>query len=254
MEINEAKKKKISIIAAILYTTVIGLGMYISYYVNGISYASPELVNTLWYIEIVLTLISLFFATKYFTWKELGFIKLNRRQLVWFVPSMLLLFFMWIRFLNFLSLYAVTEVQFNLFALVGLTTLLVGFSEELMYRGIVFAAFLKEGNPKKTIFISAITFSLLHAVNIFGGLSLAGSIGQLLLTFLFGLFFGLIRLRIKNIIPLIIFHWLWDFVLIGSNVFSYDGNSILSLLFILHEFILVIVLFFLLKKKIISKK
>lgn len=46
-------------------------------------------------------------------------------------------------------------------------TLLVGINEELVYRGIVFTNAVEEKGLIKGIFISAIAFSLLHAVNIF---------------------------------------------------------------------------------------
>jgi uncharacterized protein len=52
----------------------------------------------------------------------------------------------------------------------------------------------------------AMAFSLLHAVNVFGGVSLLSMCIQLVLTFLFGFLFAPLMIELNNILPLIIFH------------------------------------------------
>ncbi|MBS9784115.1 CPBP family intramembrane metalloprotease [Candidatus Gracilibacteria bacterium] len=105
---------------------------------------------------------------------------------------------------------------------VALTTFLVGFSEELVYRGVVFSTFLKD-NKVKAILVSAVIFSLLHAVNILAGTDIIVIGAQLFMTFIAGLFFAFVRLKIENIIPIMLYHWAWDFVLIGGEVLK-DGD------------------------------
>lgn len=246
---NLTSKQKISLLGFVLYTVIIGIGMFTSYHVNGNDYGSPELVNTLWFFEIILTVLTVYIVTKYFSWKEIGFQKLDKKQFLWFLPSSLIIIFMWGGLLQHLFSISITNNQLMLFSLVGFTTLLVGFSEELMFRGIVLHAFLKTSSKRKAVFISALTFSLIHAVNIFGGVSTLGVPIQLILTFIFGLFFGFLQLRIKNIIPLMIFHWLWDFFLIGGSIFSYEEAFPFSTVHLLVELVLVVVLLVLLRKR-----
>ncbi|MUG91735.1 hypothetical protein F7734_04265 [Scytonema sp. UIC 10036] len=53
---------------------------------------------------------------------------------------------------------------------------------------------------------SAMAFSLLHDVNVFGGVTLPSMCIQLVLTFLFEFLFALLMIKLNNILPLIIFH------------------------------------------------
>ncbi len=243
------KKQKIALLGALIYTIIIGAGMYISYHIKGIGYESPKIINTLWWVEIILTLWTIFLAVKFFSWKEIGFVKLDKKQIWWFVPSLVIVFAMLIAGAYAFFTGNLSNSQLQQIGLIGFTTLLVGFSEELMYRGIVFSTFLKTHSKTKTILISAVAFSLLHSVNIFAGLSLTQMLLQLLMTFVFGLFSALIFMRIKSILPLILFHWLWDFCLISNGII--DQKSLISEISTIHilvQLVLIIVLFVFLKK------
>ncbi len=77
--------------------------------------------------------------------------------------------------------------------------------------------FAKVGCSRWAMLVSAIAFSLLHAVNVFGGVPLLAVPIQLLNTFQFGFFFAPLMLKLNNILPLIIYHWLWDFVQIMAG-------------------------------------
>ena len=216
-------KQKIAIFAAVLYTFVIGIGMYIIFHINGVGYGEPNMVNTLWYFEIILSLIAIVTTVKYFSWEEVGFAKIAVKQILWAAPIFILLILIWGGIFNFLLNNKISTEQIKLFSLVGFTTLLVGFSEELMYRGVLFSSFLnhKKSGKFKAVFISALGFSLLHAVNFLAGLPLQDLIYQLISTFIFGLLMALLKLKIKSIVPFIIYHWLWDFALIGAIVIGY---------------------------------
>lgn len=126
--------------------------------------------------------------------------------------------------------------------------MLVGFSEELMFRGIVLYAFKADDSVLKEIVVSAVCFSALHSVNVFGGSPVIGVIAQLGLTFIFGMCFAPLAIKIQNIWPLIIFDWLWDFILISGSVFGHN-NNFFSTLGILLNIILAIVLWVSMKKK-----
>ncbi len=246
---NLLKKHKIALLGALIYTIIIGAGMYISYHIKGIGYESPKIMHTLWWVEIILTLWTIFLTVKFFSWKEVGFVKLDKKQIWWFMPSLVIVFAMLIAGIYAFFTGNITTSQVQQIGLIGFTTLLVGFSEELMYRGIIFNTFLKTHSKTKTVLISAVAFSLLHSVNVFGGLTFTMMSIQLLMTFVFGLFSALIFMRIKSILPLILFHWLWDFCLISNSVI--DGKSLISEISTIHilvQLVLIIVLFMFLKK------
>ena len=205
-------KPQIAVLAAFLYTAVMGAGMFYMKAFRGISYGAPEMMTVFWIILLALNLLNVFWVTRYFSWRAIGFRTLDRQQLLWFLPLIVVLIAMWVVFLSGLAQTSLSAAQWQSFALVGFTTLLVGFGEEIMYRGIVLHAFLTTGRVRWAMFVSAIAFSLLHAVNVFGGLPLQAVPIQLLNTFQFGFFFAPLMLKLNNILPLIIFHWLWDFL------------------------------------------
>jgi membrane protease YdiL (CAAX protease family) len=211
-QLASLSKPKIAILAAFLYTAIMGIGMFYMKTFLGISYGQPEMMNLFWFILIILNAINVFWVTRYFGWQAIGFRALNRKQLLWFLPAIVVLIALWVVLLSALAYVSLTAAQWQLFALVGFTTLLVGFGEEIMYRGIVLHAFLTTGRVRWAMLVSAIAFSLLHSVNVLGGLPLPNLLQQLIHTFLWGFFFAPLMLKLNNILPLIIFHWLWDFV------------------------------------------
>jgi membrane protease YdiL (CAAX protease family) len=158
---------------------------------------------------------------------------------------------MWVVFLSGLARASLSAAQWQLFALVGFTTLLVGFGEEIMYRGIVLHAFLTTGRVRWAMLVSAIAFSLLHAVNFLGGYPLQAVPIQLLNTFQFGFFFAPLMLKLNNIVPLMIFHWLWDFVLFAAPLVgeqTFTSVSTIALINIPIEIIVGIVLWLQIKQ------
>ncbi len=210
-------KPKIAVLAALLYTAIMGIGMFYMKTFRGITYGAPEMMTVFWFILLGLNFLNVFWVTRYFGWHIIGFRPLDRKQLLWFLPMIAVLIAMWVVFLSGLARISLSVAQWQSFALVGFTTLLVGFGEEIMYRGIVLHAFLTTGRVRWAMLVSAITFSLLHAVNVFGGVPLLAVPIQLLNTFQFGFFFSPLMLKLNSILPLIIFHWLWDFVQIMAG-------------------------------------
>lgn len=214
--------RKVSYFTAFIYTALIGAGMYTSLHINGIPYNTPRLVETLVWFEIIMTIFALIMAVKFFSWKELGFTKI--KNVLWFLPMGIVGFIVLFNLGRVTVTHDFTSEQWKLFGKVAFTTFLVGFSEELVYRGVVFTTFIKESKVKALV-ISAITFSLLHWVNIFGGLAVGSMLAQLVLTLIAGFFFGFVRMKIDSIIPIIFFHWIWDFNLLGGQVLQMEEMS-----------------------------
>lgn len=225
MNLTSVSKPKIAIIAAVLYTAIMGVGMFYMKAFLDITYGDPAMMNLFWFILIILNGLNIFWVTRYFSWTAIGFRPLDRKQLLWFLPSIALLIAMWVACLSGLSRASLSAAQWQLFALAGFTTLLVGFGEEIMYRGIVLHAFLTTNRVRWAMLVSAIAFSLLHAVNVFGGVPLFKVPFQLAMTFLFGFFFAPLMLKLNNILPLIIFHWLWDFVVFAAPLAGEQTNA-----------------------------
>jgi membrane protease YdiL (CAAX protease family) len=208
-------KPLIGIVAALMYITIMGAGMiYLSS--QGITYGSPEMFNPFWPILIALNVINIFFVMRFFGWRNVGFGKLDTKQLIWLMPFLVLLTYKWYVSLGAMSAFPVESPNWRTFAFFGFVTLLVGTGEELAFRGILLHSLLGEHSSRARVALamiaSAIGFALLHCVNYFGGEPLPDMLWQLFYTFRWGLVFAPLMLRLQNIIPLMIVHWLWDFV------------------------------------------
>lgn len=239
--LTSLSKPQIAIIAAVLYTAIMGMGMFYLKTFMGITYGQPAMMNLFWFILILLNAINVFWVTRYFGWQAIGFRPLHRQQLLWFLPSIVVLIGMWVVCLSGFSRVSLSAAQWQLFAVAGFTTLLVGLGEEIMYRGIVLHAFLTTQRVRWAMLVSAIGFSLLHAVNVFGGVPLLAVPMQLFMTFLFGCFFAPLMLKLNNIVPLIIFHWLWDFVLFAAPLLDEQVQSSVNTISLLNVPIEIIV-------------
>ncbi|WP_428540766.1 lysostaphin resistance A-like protein [Profundibacter sp.] len=203
-----------ALLLAALYTAIIGVGMYVSLHWAGYAYGDPYFVRVLSWVELVLLALAVFWIRAFYNWPEVGMGKIaDARELLWLLPPGVIIVWGWIVLLSHIQL---PGERLGVFALVGLTTLLVGISEELVYRGVVLRGFLKNGSVWVAMLVSAVTFSLLHSVNYFGGVNGAGVVAQLKFTFLVGLVYAPIAIRLGAIWPLMVLHWLWDFLLIGG--------------------------------------
>lgn len=98
-------------------------------------------------------------------------------------------------------------------AIVLINCLFVGFSEEAMFRGILFrGALARMRILPATIFTSAV-FGLIHTLNVFATGQLTVAIIQSVAAFMSGMLYQAIRIRTQSVYPMMVIHALWDFSL-----------------------------------------
>ncbi|VWL85004.1 CPBP family intramembrane glutamic endopeptidase [Oceanivirga miroungae] len=210
------KNQRIAVITTVIYTLIMSMGMFVMHNIVGLDYSNSNMVYTLVYFEIAMTILTIVVYRKYFKNKAFNKPKNKPRKIFLFVFAVMILGSLVLAYQYFINAtYSPTKNKLLLMAIT--TTMLVGFSEELMYRGIVLPAFLENHSKFKTILISSAFFSSLHAVNILGGFELTGVISQVVVTFFVGITFACIFTEIKSLLPLIIFHGWWDFLSIGGG-------------------------------------
>jgi hypothetical protein len=88
-------------------------------------------------------------------------------------------------------------------------TLLVGFTEETIFRGVIRDK-LKFKGPVFYIVFSSVFFGILHTVNALNGKDPLSVVLQVINAFLIGLILALLIETTGNIIPLILFHFVYD--------------------------------------------
>ena len=98
--------------------------------------------------------------------------------------------------------------------------LIVGFVEEIVYRGWGMNALSSFMTMTKANIIASIYFGLLHAPAFFinwfltGDFSAINMIKQVIFAFLMGIVFGYLFKKSKSILPSICFHFIYDFAII----------------------------------------
>ena len=239
---------KISIKIAIFYILVMGIGMYIMKSVFGYNYSDPKMVFVIGWVEILLSLIAIFAVVKFSSWKQVGFGKMRTKHLLWMVPGALSMLILLLQIFAKINTNGVNTPQLTLLIATGLTTLLVGFSEELMFRGILLRGLLVNKGIYTSMFVSAVFFALLHSVNVFGGLEFQVMTNQLIFAFMYGLLMAPIALKLRSLIPLIIYHFLWDFSLLSAPI-VFASVPLMMFFLPIVEILFIIILWVLMRKE-----
>ncbi len=246
--IKSNSKSIAALVGFILFLTITGISMYISKHFFNAGYGSPLMIRLMSPAEILTIILCSSIVIRYFSWKEIGFkMPKNRKLLLWVLPVYLVLALGWAFFFVDINNLTINPEQWNTFLIFCLVTLLVGIAEEMMFRGIILHALLEKMNPRKAVLYSAIAFSLLHSINIISGVTLQGMFLQLAMTFIAGFYLAAVMVKIKSIIPLIIWHWLWDFLSLGSNLLGHKSPGLLPSSLLLVELVFGLIIWFGLK-------
>lgn len=113
---------------------------------------------------------------------------------------------------------SLTNPVFSSYLLSGLVLyILVGFSEELLFRGYVMTALLQTGNIKLAVLISAVLFAIAHGAN--PNVTLIG----LTNIFAVGTLFAFMFLKTGNLWMPIGFHISWNFF--QGNIFGFPVSG-----------------------------
>jgi hypothetical protein len=94
---------------------------------------------------------------------------------------------------------------------VGLVDLLVGFSDETLFGGILLRGEMEYRNVFEAMLVSAVVFALFHLTNIFHA-PVNEVMSQIFSALMFGLCMAPLVLLVGNLTPLVIWHFIWDFV------------------------------------------
>ena len=103
-------------------------------------------------------------------------------------------------------------------------------------------------NSLLALLLSSALFCALHLLNVIGGLSVSELIGQLGSTFVMGVFLGAMYLDTRKILFPIIFHSLWDYILLSGSLEEVQIIPIVLMgVYVLEVFISLIIIIKLLR-------
>ncbi|MBK6590406.1 MAG: CPBP family intramembrane metalloprotease [Acidobacteria bacterium] len=203
----------VSLVILIVYLSIIMIGAKIE--VGSGTMSQAEMVSRQVSISLIVGFVFLSGVVAFFGWRrETGLlpVRSTKSLLILWLPALFIL-----GFFSASLLLGLPSLQAFLF--VGINTLLVGISEELAFRGILFSGARTALRPIGAIFL---TFIIFGAVHVFNGIT-TGDWGaaavQATAAAMSGLLFIAILIRTGSIVPAMIVHWLWDFgiFVIGSR-------------------------------------
>lgn len=201
----------ISLIVLVIWVVIVLAGELMQ--VGGQPTALEELVRTQIIFGVVVAALFLVGVITYLKWwpqvvgKGPG--QVSNLRLLW-LPALALLILLLI-----VLLIGLPPAQ--VLVIVIINTLLVGISEEFMFRGVLFHGASSSFSVWRTVWITTILFGLVHALNGFITGNFIAGVVQSLMAGMFGVWIVALRIRLKTIIPLIIIHWLWDCLLFLSS-------------------------------------
>lgn len=91
-----------------------------------------------------------------------------------------------------------------------LSMLLIGYVEEMLFRGFLFKALIPKDGIVISVIISSVTFGIGHIVNLLAGQANIETVVQVFFAIAWGFIFTMVFYRIGSLIPCIIAHGLVD--------------------------------------------
>lgn len=91
-----------------------------------------------------------------------------------------------------------------------LSMLLVGYVEEMLFRGFLFKALIPKDGVKIAVIISAVTFGIGHIVNLLAGQANLETVIQVFFAIAWGFIFTMVFYKSKSLLPCILVHGLVD--------------------------------------------
>ncbi len=98
--------------------------------------------------------------------------------------------------------------------------------EEVAFRGVILAMFLRFYNPPKAILVSALGFGTIHLGNMLSGGDPVWVAGQAVWAAILGLFYGYVTLKTNSLIPAMIVHYLGNLFVPALNAYIQTNATI----------------------------
>jgi len=98
--------------------------------------------------------------------------------------------------------------------------------EEITWRGVVLAMFLRFYNQPKAILFSAIGFGLMHILTLLDGQLPVWTAGQVVWAASLGLFYGYVTIKSDSLLPAMIVHYLGNLFIAAINAYIQNNASV----------------------------
>ena len=219
---------KISIRSIIVYELIMIIGTIIMSSFIRISDNNLTQLISNFVIQLISSGYLAYIIKKFYKLENIGFSKINKDKLVWFVPYILILTPMLYKFiegiLKNISYFNSTTLISIILIFIG--TVMAGFSEEIMFRGMLLNTLKGKIPLISAMIVSSLGFSVVHITTIFVGKTLIEAIVNVIVSSLLGFSFVPLAIILNNILPLAIFHTLWNFIIIASSTMEISISNV----------------------------
>ncbi|WP_341366890.1 CPBP family intramembrane glutamic endopeptidase [Yoonia sp. BS5-3] len=198
----------------LVYFAVIALATTYRFVLNDPPGDTMAMLRGLLPVQLFMAAFLVFVVTRFAGWAIVGFGPLQWPVLLWLCPSVFLMVMM-LWGLDLAQIYA--QVGPGLWLLV-LVPFLIGFSEELMFRGLLLRGVMTRLPAGQAMLLSAVCFALLHGFNGIGLQAVWPTIQNMALAFCVGFFLAPLALKLGNLWPVIIWHAIWDLLVFSSQI------------------------------------
>lgn len=103
---------------------------------------------------------------------------------------------------------------------------IISIFEEITWRGVVLAIFLRFYKQPKAIIFSAICFGLMHILTLVDGRPLAWTAGQVVWAAILGLFYGYVTIKADSLLPAMLVHYLGNIFISAINAYIQMNASV----------------------------
>lgn len=199
------------------YVALIALGTFLvtRFVAPGVN--TQGLWTALFLVQLAGTLLVMGAVWRRFDWGQIGFGRLRWSAILWLTPATVLLVGMAWRLWAETPAVAFAAIAPGVWPLILITPLLIAFSEETVFRGILLQGARRTRNVAFAMALSALAFGVAHLMNSLAGQTLLNTFLQTAFALLVGLSLAPIALRLGNLWPLIIWHWAWNVVILLSQ-------------------------------------
>lgn len=157
-------------------------------------------------------------AIRLFGWRDISFAPVP------LLPTLRLLWLPVVLLAGLVTLAIATGLpRPAVFVFIGINTLMVGFSEETMLRGIIYSGLRRKLSAWPAIVATSVLFGAMHSLNVFTTGEFLPAVFQSVSAAMSGVLFIAIVIRTGSLVPAVLYHWLWDFAILLVVVSSSDA-------------------------------
>lgn len=188
---------------------------------------TPDTLIRLLPLQIMLVLICMGFVARYGAWRTFGFGPVNWSALVWLAPSFVVMGAMAAGLVPAWQAGAFDGLAPWAWALLIGVPLLIGFGEEVMFRGILLRSATQALPITWAMTLSAVLFAVMHTPAGLIAQPASATAQNTLFALTVGLFLAPVALRLGNLWPLIIWHAVWNMLVFSTQIAGVQHGFVL---------------------------